>query len=324
MVMLKGYGHIVDFFQTIPWWQLTPDPAHAQFEPQTSVKTEVTRVIYSRSADGKARVYLDGKLVAEQDVPGDFSNWSDDFQLLLGNEATGDRPWRGQIHRIAIYGSDLSPETLTANSTQPLALYTFSGGPGRNIRNEASSGAALDLRVEKGDVHWLNGGGIELRSPVIVRSAKPAAELTRRLKSGSALALEVWIRPASLDQKGPARIVSLSSDPSQRNFTLGQNGAAYEIRLRTTTTSPNGEPAVLTPGVEGPTRYVAALRSDKGDLAVIYFAAGGNARIDRGRISGVKKARWFNPRTGEWAAAQVPQADAISAPDREDWVLLLQ
>ena len=324
MIMLKGYAHIVDFFRAIPWWELEPDPALAKFRAEPSATTELTRLLYSRGKDGNAHVFIDDKLAAKQVVSGDFSPWNDAFHLMLGNEATGDRPWRGQIHRVAIYDSALSPDQLAANPPQPLALYTFSAANGKDIRNEAPSGSDLDLRIEKGDVQWLKGGGIELRSPVMIRTVKPAKELTAKLKASSAISILAWIRPASSDQKGPARIVSLSPDPNQRNFTLGQNGRAFEVRLRTTTTSVNGEPAVLTPGAESPVQYVAALRSTKGDLAIIYFAAGGEASVDMSRLGGVKNARWFNPRRGGWSDLRLPANGVVKAPDQEDWVLLLR
>jgi hypothetical protein len=56
------------------------------------------------------------------------------------------------------------------------------------------------------------------------------------------MTLEVWMEPATADQDGPARVVTFSVDPYLRNFTLGQAGSRYQVRLRTTTGSLNGEP----------------------------------------------------------------------------------
>jgi hypothetical protein len=37
-------------------------------------------------------------------VPGDLSVWHHgELKLLLGNEVTGQRPWKGRIDRVAIY-----------------------------------------------------------------------------------------------------------------------------------------------------------------------------------------------------------------------------
>jgi hypothetical protein len=54
------------------------------------------------------------------------------------------------------------------------------------------------------------------------------------------LSIEVVLAPATLRQEGPARIVSFSLDPMQRNFTLGQERARLILRLRTPQTGDNG------------------------------------------------------------------------------------
>ncbi len=48
------------------------------------------------------------------------------------------------------------------------------------------------------------------------------------------------------EQSGPARIVTFSRDPSNRNFTLGQDGKNLVLRLRTPQTGPNGVKPQLT------------------------------------------------------------------------------
>jgi hypothetical protein len=59
---------------------------------------------------------------------------------------------------------------------------------------------------------------------------------------------------ASLDsnQTGPARIVSLSRDPYNRNFTLGQSNSDLIVRLRNGLTGDNGSrPELVVPGILG-------------------------------------------------------------------------
>ncbi len=56
-------------------------------------------------------------------------------------------------------------------------------------------------------------------------------------------------RSALERQRGPARIVSVSSDSGHRNLTLGQQGDALTIRLRTPSSGYNGEkPEMIIPG----------------------------------------------------------------------------
>ncbi len=68
---------------------------------------------------------------------------------------------------------------------------------------------------------------------------------------------------------------------------------------------------------------VVGLRSARNDMAVLYFSAGGSARIKPGLLAESLKAQWFNPRTGQkLSPSSRPQGDFL-APDDQDWVLLL-
>jgi len=67
-----------------------------------SLKKEWTHVVFTRDRDGKAQIFLNGKLSASKSIPGDFSNWNDDFSFQVGDEAGGGRPWKGEIRSLAI------------------------------------------------------------------------------------------------------------------------------------------------------------------------------------------------------------------------------
>ena len=75
----------------------------------------------------------------------------------------------------------------------------------------------------------------------------PDSNLVKRLKSTNAISIVVWFRPENLEQEGPARILTLSKSSVERNFTVGQEGDRYEVRLRTTKTGNNGTPGLQTP-----------------------------------------------------------------------------
>ncbi len=72
-----------------------------------------------------------------------------------------------------------------------------------------------------------------------------------------------------------------------------------------------------------PAPSVVGLRTPESDLAVLYFSAGGAAKIKPDSLSGSRKAQWFNPRTGEYSATSPDQQGGFVAPDKEDWTLLL-
>ena len=53
------------------------------------------------------------------------------------------------------------------------------------------------------------------------------------------LTLECLVTTDNLDQDGPARIISFSKDSTHRNFTFGQNGNRFAVRIRTPRTGTN-------------------------------------------------------------------------------------
>jgi hypothetical protein len=83
----------------------------------------------------------------------------------------------------------------------------------------------------------------------VVRSVAPPRRLQQDVVSGQGFAVEVWLRSRTPHQVGPARVVSYSADTRGRNFTLGQQGNALIVRLRTTETDLNGTPALEVAGV---------------------------------------------------------------------------
>jgi VanZ family protein len=101
------------------------------------------------------------------------------------------------------------------------------------------------FRLDIGCVLCANGvawdeAGLVLRQPGLLRTPQPPADLGARLIEGDGLTVEAVVTPETLEQGGPARIVSYSRGPGRRNFTLGQEGDAVVFRLRTSETDPNG------------------------------------------------------------------------------------
>ena len=332
MTMIQGYGHIVDFFTALPWWRLDPDNSFFETRSTSVVSTDLTHVVYTRDGQGNAVLYINGKPVSTREVAGDMSNWEDGFRLALGNELTGDRPWRGELHRVALYARALDKSAITAlakagGDNAPagaLLLYDFREGTGQVVKDKAGTGNPLNLQVKDvSAIQWLEGGGLRITGSMLIASAEPATKLVEAVKQSKALTIEAWVKPANITQAGPARIVTLSKDPGSRNFTLGQKADAYEVRFRTTVTSPNGEPALSSPGGDETIPAVVGLRSPEGDLAVLYFSAGGAAQIESGRLDDGVQARWFNPRTGRWSPAATNEEGHYVAPDGQDWTLLM-
>jgi len=63
------------------------------------------------------------------------------------------------------------------------------------------------------------------------------------------LVIDMEFTPQNLQQQGPARILSLSKDITQRNLTVGQVGTALDLRLRHPGSNDNGTPGFRIPDV---------------------------------------------------------------------------
>ena len=66
-----------------------------------TVTPELAHLVFSKDRMGRARLYVNSRVVADQRVAGDFSNWDRDFELAIGDELSGDRTWNGTIHLVA-------------------------------------------------------------------------------------------------------------------------------------------------------------------------------------------------------------------------------
>jgi hypothetical protein len=221
-----------------------------------------THVVYTRDAQGGATVYVNGIESAAQQVPGDLFNWDYSFRLSLANEHSGDRPWLGTLHLVAIYDRTLSADEVQQNRAAGAravdvpglsgdngleALYTFDAGSGDVVRDESGHDEPLDLLVgDPSAVTW-NDDGLAVHQPVQIATAGPAQRLIESIRAARAVTIDAWITPADPALTGPARIVTLSETTGRRNFTLGQDGDHYDVRLRTSETDDNGIPSLPAP-----------------------------------------------------------------------------
>jgi Protein of unknown function (DUF4038)/Putative collagen-binding domain of a collagenase len=67
-----------------------------------------------------------------------------------------------------------------------------------------------------------------------------------------------------------------------------------------------------------------ATRSESGSWAMVYLPDGGSVGIDTSALASTSpQVTWFDPRTGESHAGEAATGAAYTAPDENDWVLLL-
>ena len=71
-------------------------------------KTDLTHIVYTRSSDGKAKIYINGTENIEGNIGGNFSTWNSSFSFGLANEFTTDKNWLGTYYLVAIYNKALN------------------------------------------------------------------------------------------------------------------------------------------------------------------------------------------------------------------------
>lgn len=128
-----------------------------------------------------------------------------------------------------------------------VAYYPLLLGAGPTAVDRGPDPGRLDLRLS-GAASWLpdrNGvtfAASEEAPGAITRRAAP--DLCNAIVAANAFSVEVWLKAAVTEQEGPARIITYSSSPWQRNFMLGVEGSDVRVRIRTSETDENGTPDI--------------------------------------------------------------------------------
>ena len=124
------------------------------------------------------------------------------------------------------------------------ALYNFESAEGDMVRDRSGVGRPLNLKITNKRAVRRSSGRLEVRGKTEIRASQPATKISQAVSRSGQITIEAWVRPADVSLTGPARIVTVSESGTQRNFTLGQDGDRYDVRLRTNGTSANGIPSV--------------------------------------------------------------------------------
>ncbi len=216
-----------------------------------------------------------------------LSDWDTTYPLLIGNELTGDRPWRGRVSELEIFDAATSRAAVrefaegksVAIPAPPVAAYNLTGDPPyRDVMGHLpsldwteASGLAGDRDPHLAEGRWL-------------RARKAVSALVGRLGETNAFTLRLRCATEDPNQNGPARIVSNSVSPFRRNFTVGQEGRDLVFRLRTPATGLNGARfETIAPGAFSTREPVHVLITYDG--AAIMAAIAGAHRVVRNELS---------------------------------------
>jgi hypothetical protein len=169
--------------------------------------------------------------------------------------------------------ADAGRADLLAPTAGLVALYRFDERSGNRIVDQSGQSPPLDLTVaDDAAVRWTDDG-LRVEQPTLIASTTAADRISAAVRASNALTIEVVITPRG-EQRGPARIVTISETPYTRNVTLAQQRLALVGRVRSSASDENGEPELLTVPVfpaSGGTRRRVVLTHDASGLQAIYL-----------------------------------------------------
>ncbi|MUG95489.1 VanZ family protein [Scytonema sp. UIC 10036] len=210
----------------------------------------------------------------------DLSGWNPNYPLILGNERTGNRPWQGYISKIyiadrAISKNEVEKVLADENYLKTLgdSLVTSYQFTEKCCQPEETVKSPKLLQKK---LWWeqlsenQQGQGVFLSPGNWLETANPVTSLNQRIRETSEFTISTTVASSDIGQTGPARIISVSNGPLRRNFTLGQEGTALDLRIRTSITGENGsELKMRVPNVFTDTKpHHIVLAYSKGKLQV--------------------------------------------------------
>ena len=176
-------------------------------------------------------------LLVHHQTRSDLSNWNPSFDFAIGHEVTGERRWNGNVSRAELAPFALKPSLIQDNAARDAVRLVPASLTRTNGQTE--SGPLWNLQVPADGILPNENG---------ILSRQEQQELYDALLKSNQFTLLVWMRTNSLKQAGPARIITYSRDPMNRNFTLGQIHNTLTFRLRTPASGLNGTNPALFSG----------------------------------------------------------------------------
>ena len=158
-----------------------------------------------------------------------FDTWSRDDFLVFGNDATGRRPWKGNLFQVEIWSRAADSAaarqlTQAGNSVSPigppLVRFDFSSLP------PGQEGAQLDiplaLPAASATPHNSNQLEASFDGAHLVASSLPVSDLVADLQQTNQFSVRVLFAPNDIANSS-GRIVAISSPSGVPNLYVGQN-----------------------------------------------------------------------------------------------------
>lgn len=198
-----------------------------------------------------------------------LTNWDTSFPLVVGNEATGDRPWEGTISQLHM--------DVRCDTPLPPAIsidYDFSGEP--PYEDSSRGEESPPLVPGEGPVTSQEDGGIMLGPGKWLITTDPISDFSNYARHCDHIFIDTTVATANPKQRGPARIISISADTGLRNITISQDGDNLSLRLRTLSGGTNGtKPTLAVPNIFA--------TNQPQEISIVYSGSYMRVEVDRQR-----------------------------------------
>ncbi|MBN2581870.1 MAG: hypothetical protein JXL80_02305 [Planctomycetes bacterium] len=200
---------------------------------------DLTHVVYTRSAAGPAKIYINGIERASGEVEGVLAVWDDTYRLALGNELIGGRPWLGEYHLVALYNRVLTTDEITRNyqvGTNPAPAAAPQVVGWQTVADHGPLGeiaTVLDDNAIESRGSGLRKIVVTLSQPIVPSTLTAGAVTLTGQISGNVSSL---INGLSLNATGTILTITLSS--------AAPNADVLTLTLTTTLTDYYGQPIV--------------------------------------------------------------------------------
>lgn len=214
-----------------------------------------------------------------------LSNWDTQCSLIVGNDATGQNPWRGQIFVLQIWNRALPEQTIRGMKRQEsnediraglLGSYDFTSAP--PYQDQRTLLPALAWTPAQ--PHFMNARAPELDAQSWLRTKGPVESLTREIEKSSQFTVHIVCAPAAA-QGASGRIVSLSQSSENINFYLRQEGANLVFWIRNPLSESGAFLAWTVRGAFEPGKVRDVVATYDGSDAFIYLDGNRVPRIYR-------------------------------------------
>jgi uncharacterized repeat protein (TIGR01451 family) len=136
-----------------------------------------------------------------------------------------------------------------------VAIYPFNENGGEVVHDVSTFGAPLNLVVLRPQNGSWGEGAYNIADTNALTSKNAATKINKAIQASGEFSVELWVTAAPNDQL-PARLLTLSANGGQRNFSLSQgsfNGQQADLvggRVRTTQTAIDGGPLLFIGGFQ--------------------------------------------------------------------------